>query len=155
MSATRSEANGATRRRWAILLGLSAVLHLALLGGFAFRMPALQASADARPMEVSLVPPPCIRPLLVETARSPPQVRVVVLDTPPRFAPRKAETGDASDAVDLFGPVFGDGMWPRPILVRSEPCDPKDDAERAEACRRELLMIGLASDAVSGAKAQP
>lgn len=149
MAAARREANAATRRRWAILLGLSAVFHAALLGGFAFRMPPLQASADAWPMEVSLVPPPFVRPLVLETAKPPPQTRVVVLDAPPRYAPRKAETGDAGDAVDLFGPVFDDGMWPRPVLVKSEPCDPKEEPERAEVCRRELMMLGLAADAVA------
>ena len=112
-------------------------------------------------MAVSLVdPPPFVR-----TARSaaPPEpepspVRAVVLtDTPPRYATRSATaaTGEASDVVDLFGPVFADGLWPRPVLVHSEPCDPKDTADRAEACRRETLLIGLASDAAARSKAQP
>lgn len=146
MAAARPEANGATRQRWAILLGLSAVFHAALIGGFAFRMPALSTPAATRAMDVALVPPPFVRPLVLETAKPPPETRVVVLDTPPRYAPRTAETGDAGDAVDLFGPVFGDGMWPRPVLVKSEPCDPRDDLQAREACRRELLIIGMTAE---------
>ena len=156
----RAAASGAVRkapRRWAGLLVLSALVHVMVLGGFAFRMPALRAYAEPPAMDVVLVqPPPFIRPLVVETARPPPKTRVVMLDAPPRYAPpAKAATGDAGDAVDLFGPVFADGMWPRPMLVRSEPCDPRDDVEATQDCRRELMLIGLASDAVAGAKAAP
>ena len=151
---------GASRssRRWAGLLFASAVLHALVLGGFAFRMPAIGTLAEAEVMDVTLVaPPPFIRPQVTETARPPPpQTRVVVLDAPPRYAKvETAPTGEAGDATDLFGPVFADGLWPRPVLVRSTPCDPKDDPERAETCRRDLLLIGLASDAAAGAKAQP
>ena len=156
MRAPAPAATQSARRRWAGLLIASALFHAMVLGGFAFRMPTLQAYAEPRAMDVSLVqPPPFIRPLVIETARPPPKTRVVVLDSPPRYAPQKAPTGDAGDAVDLFGPVFADGLWPRPVLVKSEPCDPKDDPDRADACRRELMLIGLASDAVAGAKAQP
>src|SRR5690242_20443437 len=145
------------RRRWATLLTLSVAFHVMVLGGFAIRMPAIQAYAEPPAMDVALVePPPFIRSLAIKTAKPPPKTRVVVLDAPPRYTPpAKAPTGDASDAADLFGPVFADGMWPRPLLVKSEPCDPKDDLEAAQVCRRELLLIGLASDAVAGAKAQP
>jgi hypothetical protein len=145
------------RRRWATPLTLSVAFHVMVLGGFAIRMPAIQAYAEPAAMDVVLAPsPPFIRPLAIRTAKPPPKTRVVVLDAPPRFAqPAKAPTGDANDTLDLFGPVFADGMWPRPLLVKSEPCDPKDDLETAQACRRELLLIGLASDAVAGAKAQP
>jgi hypothetical protein len=156
MAAAGLEARRTTRRRWAALLVLSAVFHVLVLAGFAFRMPALRPYAEPRGMDVSLVaPPPFIRPLVIETARPPPKTRVVILDAPPRYAPQKAPTGEAGDATDLFGPVFADGLWPRPVLVRSEPCDPKDDVEAREACRRELLLIGLASDGAAGAKAQP
>jgi hypothetical protein len=120
-------------------------------------MPAIQGYAETPAADVVLIqPPPFIRPLVIVTAKPPPEARVVVLDAPPRYAqPATAATGDSGDAVDLFGPVFADGLWPRPVLVRSEPCDPKDDLEAQEACRRELLLIGLASDAVAGAKAAP
>jgi hypothetical protein len=156
MAAARLEARRTTRRRWALVVVLSAVFHGLVLSGFAFRMPALRPYAEPQAMDVSLVaPPPFIRPLVIETAKPPPVTRLVILDAQPRYAPQQATTGDPGDAVDLFGPVFSDGLWPRPVLVRSEPCDPKDDPERAEACRRELLLIGLASDAAVGAKAQP
>jgi hypothetical protein len=146
----------ARRRRWAGLLVGSALFHVLVLGGFAFRMPAIHLYAEPSAMDVSLLqPPPFIRPLVTESAKPPPKTRVVILDAPPRYAPQKAPTGEAGDAVDLFGPVFADGLWPRPVLVKSEPCDPKDDPERAEACRRELMLIGLASDAAAGAKAHP
>jgi hypothetical protein len=156
MAAASLEARTTTRRRWAALLVLSAAFHVLVLSGFALRMPALRPYAEPQAMDVSLVaPPPFIRPLVIATAKPPPQTRVVILDAPPRYAPQKAPTGEADDATDLFGPVFADGLWPRPVLVRSEPCDPKDDLEAREACRRELLLIGLASEAPAGAKAQP
>jgi hypothetical protein len=156
MAAAGLEARRTTRRRWAVVVVLSPVFHVLVLAGFAFRMPALQPYAEPQAMDVSLVaPPPFIRPLAIETAKPPPKTRVVILDAPPRYAPQKAPTGEAGDATDLFGPVFADGLWPRPVLVHSEPCDPKDDPEAAETCRRELLLIGLASDGAAGAKAQP
>ena len=157
MRVAAPEAQRTARRRWATLLTLSVATHVLVLGGFALRMPAILTYAEPAAMDVSLVqPPPFIRPLVIETARPPPKTRVVLLDAPPRYAPpAEAATGDAGDAVDLFGPVFADGMWPRPVLVKSEPCDPKADAAAAQACRRDLLLIGLASDAVAGAKAAP
>lgn len=155
----RVAAPGASRlghRRWAFLLAASALLHAAVLGGFAFRMPTIRTAADTREIDVALVsPPPFVRPVVIETAKPPPQTRLVVLDAPPRYAPEMASTGEAADAADLFGPVFADGLWPRPMVVKSEPCDPKDDLAAREACRRELVLIGLASDAAAGAKAQP
>jgi len=143
-------------RRWLALLGLSVVFHAVVLGAFAFRLPPIAFSADAETMDVTLVPPaPFIRPTQAKAADAPAPTRVVVIDTPPRASASVASTGEASDALDLFGPVFADGMWPRPVLVSSEPCDPKADPEREQACRRELLLIGLASDAASGANARP
>lgn len=156
MGFAASEASGGVRRRWATLLALSAAFHVAVLSGLAFRMTPIRTSAQPTAMDVTMVaPPPFVRPLVIQDAKPPPQAKVVVLNTPPRYASQSAQTGDAGDAVDLFGPVFGDGMWPRPVLVKSEPCDPKDDPDARETCRRELLMIGLASDAVSGSKAAP
>lgn len=157
MAAAGREARPTQRRRWAVLLIVSALLHVAVLGGFAFRMPAFLPPAAPSAMDVVLIDaPPFIRPLVIASARPPPQTRMVMLDTPPRYAEAaKAPTGDAGDAADLFGPVFADGLWPRPVLVKSEPCDPKAVGDEADACRRELLLIGLASDTAAGAKAQP
>lgn len=147
MRSAASEASRATRRRWAALLVGSALLHVAVLGGFVFRLAPVRTVAHTQAMDVTLVtPPPFIRLVVIESAKPPPQTRVVVLDTPPRYAPQAAATGDAGDATDLFGPVFDDGLWPRPVLVNSKPCDPKDELAEREACRRELVLIGLAAD---------
>lgn len=139
------------------LLAASVLVHAMVLGAFAFRVPAILTPAAASVMDVALVDvAPFVRPVVVKNAPPPPKARVLVLDAPPRYAAApKAPTGDAGDAVDLFGPVFADGMWPRPILVRSEPCDPRAPTEQGETCRRDLLLIGLASDAAAGAKALP
>ncbi|HEY0647646.1 hypothetical protein [Phenylobacterium sp.] len=154
MRAPAPAATQSARPHWAGLLLASALFHALVLGGFAFRMPTIRTYAEPAPMSL-VQPPPLIRPLVIETAKPSPKTRVVILYSPPRYASQTAPTGDAGDAVDLFGPVFADGLWPRPVLVRSEPCDPEDDPERADACRRELMLIGLASDAATGAKAQP
>ena len=147
------------RRRWATLLGLSAVFHVLILSAFAFRMPALTPHPDLQPMQVTLLnAPPFVRPQLAPAAPlpQPAPVRAIVLGAAPRYvAPADAPTGEARDAVDLFGPVFADGRWPRPVVVQSEPCEPDEDPERAAACRRELLLIGLASEPRAGSKAQP
>lgn len=147
------------RRRWAVLLGLSAAFHALVLSAFAVRMPALTPRTDLQPMQVTLIDaPPFVRPQIAPAAAQPQPaaIRATVLDTEPRYVARpRAPTGEAADAVDLFGPVFADGRWPRPVVVRSEPCEPDEDAERAAACRRELLLIGLASEPRAGSKAQP
>jgi hypothetical protein len=157
MAAVAPHSSRSTRRRWAVLLGVSVLFHALLLGAFAFRMPAIRTSAAAPVMDVALVAaPPFTRPLAVATAKPTPPKRVLVLQTPPRYvAAEEAATGEAADAADLFGPVFADGLWPRPVLVRSEPCDPGEDPERAAACRRELLFIGLASEPPAGSNPRP
>jgi len=145
------------RRRWTALLLLSATLHAMVLGAFALRLPAVASAAGPPVMDVRLAPPfvrPTRSPAVAPSQPTP--TRVVVLDTAPRYvAPEAAATGEASDAADLFGPVFADGHWPRPVVVRSEPCDPDEDPKRAATCRRELLFIGLASGPRAGSKAQP
>lgn len=146
-------------RRWAALLVSSVAFHTLVLGAFALRLPALRPYAEPRAIDVSLVPPPrSVRPIISPTAPRPMPVetRLVVLPAAPRYAgPARAPTGEAGDAADLFGPVFADGVWPRPILVKSEPCDREDEPRRAEACRRELMLIRVASDAAAGAKPPP
>jgi hypothetical protein len=147
-------------RRWAALLGLSAAVHGAVLAGFAFRRPPTSRIVALTVIGVSLAPRvPFARPTPSAPRPEAPPVRrpaVVLATTAPRHAASiDAATGEAGDAVDLFGPVFADGLWPRPVLVRQEPCDPDEPAQARDLCRREVLLIGLASDAAPGAKAQP
>ena len=47
-----------TTRRWTVLLVLSAAVHVLVLAGFAFRMPALRPYAEPQAMNVSLIAPP-------------------------------------------------------------------------------------------------
>jgi len=161
MTAVAPRKPRSTRRRWTALLGLSVLFHAAVLGGLSLGRPVARGEADAPAMTVALID----RPPFASAPRSstPPErqrstVRaVVVADTAPRYVapPARAATGDAQDATDLFGPVFADGLWPRPVLVRSRPCAKTDDPDPAEACRRDTLLIGLASDAAARSKAQP
>lgn len=159
MSASASATSRAHRRRWATVIALSAGLHALVLGGLAFRV-----MDDPRPLSVtafdvslaSVAPfarpspaPPSPKPL-------PTQGRIVPMDAAPRYsATAEAPTGGASDAVDLFGPVFDDGMWPRPLVVARSACPDEPDAERTAACRRELLLIGLASEPPDGSNRAP
>ncbi len=144
-----------------MLLGLSVLFHAVVLGGLSLGWRPTPGPAEASAMAVTLIdPPPFVRPAptIAPPEPQPAPVHAVVLaDTPPRYAPQPANaaTGDAQDAVDLFGPVFADGMWPRPVLVKSEPCDPTNDPRRAETCRRETLLIGLASDRTAGSNPRP
>ena len=102
-------------------------------------------------------------PALVRWARAAPAPkaletpsRAIVSAAAPRYVgPPQAATGEASDAADLFGPVFADGQWPRPVLVRSEPCDPHDPTPQGDDCRRQLLLIGLATEAQPGSNPRP
>jgi hypothetical protein len=146
-------------RRWAGLLLLSVVFHAALLGGLALRLPMAPRVIVIGAPEIDLVrAPPLVRLPTSRAAAPAPalQSRLVVLDTRPRYAEMaQAATGDASDAVDLFGPVFADGMWPRPAILGTVSCDAEAERERAEACRRELMLVGLASDAPARSNAQP
>ena len=156
MSAPGPGASQPARRRWAAVLVLSAAFHALVLGAFALRLPAALAYVPGPPAIDVQLAPPFVRPLRLPTKAQPPPTRVVVLETPPRYvAPPEAPTGKAADASDLFGPVFADGRWPRPVLVRSEPCEPAEDTERAAACRRDLLFIGLASEPAAGSNPRP
>jgi hypothetical protein len=148
------------RRRGAVVLATSAAAHMAVLAAFALHQPRAIAPTALPAMTVSLAPAPVfVRPRSAATAPRPrpTQARVVCVDAvAPRYAASaQAATGDATDAVDLFGPVFADGLWPRPVRVASAPCDPHDMSERGLACRRDLMLIGLASDAAARSKAGP
>lgn len=139
----------AGRRRRSVALALSALAHVAVLGWFALKHAADQPLAEAPPVNVQIVrlrPPPKAAPANAPTAsagRSTPapsdtavEGRIAAPSTEP-----VAGAGSGIDprwAVDLNGPVFADGKWPRPqqrILAR---CDPlKDPKRESKACRRE------------------
>lgn len=161
MTAVAPRRSRSAARRWTALLGLSVLFHAAVLGGLSLGFPISHVQAQAPAMAVTLVdPPPFVRPQLAPAppAAKPTPVRpAVIADVAPRYAVHAAQaaTGDTPDAVDLFGPVFADGMWPRPVVVKSEPCDPKDVSDLGKACRRELLLIGLASGAPAGSNPRP
>lgn len=149
---------GARDRRLAALFGLSAAGHMALLGGFAFTTATAPFPAVSETHDVVLVAPfPVIRPAPARTASAAAAPQVIVADAAPRMSARAAAGETAPASVDLFGPVFSDGLWPRPLLVGALPCETDDDVrpEDVEVCRRELRLIGLASDAVAGANAPP
>jgi len=147
-------------RGWAFVLGMSLVLHAAVLAGLALRSPRQPRVVALTVLDVNLAPP-------VPFARTAPAA--LRADDPPSFRPRavalastpsyagasEAPSGESGDAVDLFGPVFADGLWPRPLLVRRDPCDPGEPSDAGDACRRELLLIGLATEVAAGAKAPP
>ncbi|MBW8815870.1 MAG: hypothetical protein JF588_20825 [Caulobacterales bacterium] len=151
MRVAASRAQGKRRAKTIGLVLLSAALHVAMLGALAIRMPVAVAHVDAPAVEVSLVPAAWIvraQPAAhVPTIRST-QPHVVETDIAPRYAdaPVQAATGEAADAVDLFGPVFADGLWPRPVRVRRPACEAGDDNAAAEDCRRDAVLIGLASE---------
>ncbi|WP_296598765.1 hypothetical protein [Phenylobacterium sp.] len=141
-----------SRSRRSLALMLSAALHVAVLGWFALKRAVEEFRADVPAVNVELVrlrppPPPANAPSQAATS-SPPDARLT--PTPPSdlaVAPRPAgptgaapaapRTGiDPRWAVDLNGPVFADGKWPRPI-PELQRCDPlKDPNRESRACRR-------------------
>jgi len=139
----------AGRRRRSLAAALSTLAHVMVLGWFALKQAPEQPLAEAPPVNVEIVrlrPPPKTAPANAPAAsagRSTParsgadvEARVVTPSAGPAAA---AGTGiDPRWAVDLNGPVFADGKWPRPhqrILAR---CDPlKDPKRESKACRRE------------------
>lgn len=132
--------------------------HAALLGVLAFGIsPSGPGFASPGEIRVVLIdPPPFVRLRTGGPAPRPEVVRLVAEAPSERRAdPPGDPADDGAGSVDLFGPVFADGMWPRPVLVRTRPCDPKGVTEADAACRRDRLLIGLASDAAAGANARP
>lgn len=159
MAASASVASRSTRRRWATLVALSAGLHVLVLGSLAFRVVEGPRLLSLTAFEVSLAPSiPVAIPLRAPTAPKalPTQGRIVPMEATPRYAARaQAPAGEAGDATDLFGPVFADGLWPRPVVVASEPCDDEPEPGRAAGCRRDVLLIGLASEPAAGSNRGP
>lgn len=138
-------ARTAGRRAWILAVAASAVLHLVLLGWFALKRGVGEPGAEAPTVVVQLIRP--LPPLTPDTAPpaaapGPPQARAAVVptDVAPRYvaAPPEARGAGNRRGLDLFGPVFADGRWPRPedpILTR---CDPlKDPRRESRACRHE------------------
>jgi hypothetical protein len=139
----------AGRRRRSVALALSALAHVMVLGWFGLKRAAEQPLAEAPPVNVEIVrlrPPPKATPANAPTASagrstpSPSDTAVEGRIAAPSAGP-VAGSGSGIDprwAVDLNGPVFADGKWPRPherILAR---CDPlKDPKRESKACRRE------------------
>jgi hypothetical protein len=139
----------AGRRRRSVALALSALAHVMVLGWFGLKRAAEQPLAESPPVNVQIVrlrPPPKVAPANAPTASAgratpaPPDAAVESRIAAPSAGPAAgAGTGvDPRWAVDLNGPVFADGKWPRPqqrILAR---CDPlKDPKRESKACRRE------------------
>ena len=130
-----------TRRR-ALVLGLSILVHGLVLGWFAFRQDRVIEDAATPAVEIQLLdvaklPRPPAR-TDDEDAEPPPVVVQPVFPVAPRYVGPPVEAGGGRErGVDLFGPVFADGEWPRPWMSRN--CDPVSDPELSSpACRREL-----------------
>jgi hypothetical protein len=150
-----------SRRAWphamrrnggSLALLLSVLIHVLVLGWFGLKRAAGEFGRDAPTVNIELVrlpqlsspenaPSAADEPAAGRVANEP-----VESDVPPRPAspagtsPRGTSgTGTGVDprwAVDLNGPVFADGRWPRQQLLTR--CDPlKDPKRESAACRRE------------------
>lgn len=159
MAASGSAASHASRRRWASVVALSAGLHVLVLGGLAFRAADAPRQLSLATFDVGLAPPPPFavpRRAPAAPAIRATQGRIVPIEAAPRFAPSaRASTGEAADALDLFGPVFADGMWPRPAVMARTRCAEEAESEPSSPCRRELLLMGLASEPAARSNAGP
>lgn len=142
----------AGRGRTSAALLLSAALHLVVLGWFALKRAVEEFRADVPAVNVELVrlrpPPPLANAPSAASTSSLPAGRPTPTPThDATVAPRPAGSGglgpaapgtgvDPRWAVDLNGPVFADGKWPRPI-PELQRCDPlKDPNRESRACRR-------------------
>lgn len=139
----------AGRRRRSVALLLSALFHLVILGWFGLKRAAEAPLSDIAPVNVEIVrlrpaPKPARANAPTASAGRKPTARSETDVAPVAAAPSAgpvATPGAGIDprwAVDLNGPVFADGKWPRPqqrVLAR---CDPlKDPKRESRACRRE------------------
>jgi hypothetical protein len=128
-----------------VAVSLSVLTHVLVLGWFALRQDGAGPGAEAPVVMVELVrrsPPPR------QAAASPPTPsagrptpRAAETEVAPRIAtvPPSAGSGPPGPGgVDLNGPVFADGKWPRPEPPLRTRCDPLKDPQRTTpACRRE------------------
>jgi len=142
MAAAATAIIGSNRsRRRTLVFVLSVLLHGLALGWFAFRQDRLIEDAQGPAVEIQLLdiaklPRPPSR-ADEEDVQQPPVIRPILPIAPRYVGPPAAEGGGKARGVDLFGPVFADGEWPRPWMSRN--CDPVSDPELSSpACRREL-----------------
>jgi hypothetical protein len=151
---------GASRqaRQGTLLLLLSIAFHAGLLAALAWHAPTFATRAGPPAMAVVLVAPPLVRARAVATPQTQAHAHRPRIVGPahgePRYAAAAAPTGEATDAVDLFGPVFADGLWPRPVRVGRAPCDAQA-RERDPGCERDVMLIGLASGSPARSNAAP
>lgn len=131
-----------TRRRTVVFV-LSILLHGLVLGWFAFRQDRSPEDAAApavvvQLLDVAKLPRPPSRADQQDALEAP--VVRPVFPVAPRYVGPPANEGGARDrGVDLFGPVFADGEWPRP-WTRSA-CDPVADPDMTgPACQRERAI---------------
>lgn len=132
------------RQRRTLVFVLSILLHGLVLGWFAFRQDRTPEDAAApavvvQLLDVAKLPRPPSR-ADEENASEAPVIRPVFPVAPRYVGPPAGEGGGAKDrGVDLFGPVFADGEWPRP-WTRSD-CDPVTDPDMTgPACQRERAI---------------
>lgn len=141
-AATAIIGSNSSQRRTAVFV-LSILLHGLVLGWFAFRQDRLIDDAEAPAVEIQLLdiaklPRPPSR-ADEEDVQQPPVVRPILPVAPRYVGPPAAEGGGKARGVDLFGPVFADGEWPRPWTPRD--CDPVADPQMTSpGCRRELAI---------------
>lgn len=157
MAPSAPAVSNANRRRWASVVALSAGLHVLVLGGLAFRVAPGPRAASIAAFDVSLAPMArfvASAPAPATPKALPTQGRIAPMEAAPRHA-AGAQVSAGEAGVDLFGPVFDDGMWPRPLVVASGVCKDEPDVERSPACRRELLLIGLATEPRAGSNPAP
>lgn len=144
------------RRPQALVLVLSVLFHGLVLGWFAIRQDRTPAETVSEVVEVQILDvtklpkPPAATS---EGEATPAPARPLVLPIAPRYAgPLVTGVGDSDGGVDLFGPVFADGHWPRPRVWRD--CDPVADPDLSSpACRREREVargVTLANDPRNG-----
>jgi len=139
----------AGRRSRSLALLLSVSLHVVVLGWFALKQDAEPPQAESPIVIVELVrirpaqrPPTADAPTpsMGRKSQAPSDATVEPLVAAPS-APASAGASAGIDprwAVDLNGPVFADGKWPRPQRPLLAVCDPLKDPQRiSKACRRE------------------
>lgn len=152
----------AGRHARALALLFSAAFHAFVLGWFALKRAAEPPQAESLAVNVELVrrpppPPPSAtaatpKPSVGRPTAAPPDAAVARAVIP---APAGSPAGvEPRWAVDLNGPVFADGRWPRPEPGLRTRCDPIADAKRVSvACRREDAVargVTLANDPRNG-----